>query len=260
MTLPEINDAIERYVRPQTFPLAIRMVKDGEPLPPKIRAPGRDLGRKFAVCQSFTVARRYGWSLAVSQDDLSCPLAQVAFGFQEELNYYTDGNLCAGMYTETPEAGARTEALIEKWPLHAYRSILVAPLGRAEFEPHVICVYGNSAQVMRLVIAALYRTGGRIESSTAGRIDCSDIVIRTMKSGQCQFILPCYGDRIFGQTGDDEMAFSMPRERAEEIVDGLAATHKHGIRYPIPSFLRYQGEFPEAYQRLEAMWGQNDET
>ncbi|MBI4553981.1 MAG: DUF169 domain-containing protein [Candidatus Latescibacteria bacterium] len=254
MTLSDINDAIERHVRPQTFPLAIRMVKEGESLPARTRAPGRDLGRKFAICQSFTVARRYGWSLAVSRDDLSCPLAQVAFGFQEEMSYYTEGNLCAGMYTETPEAGARTEATIEKWPLHAYRSVLVAPLGRAEFDPHVICVYGNSAQVMRLVIAALYKRGGRIESSTAGRIDCSDIVIRTMKSGHCQFILPCYGDRIFGQTADDEMAFAMPLERAAEVVEGLVATQKHGIRYPIPSFLRYQGEFPETYQTLEQMW------
>jgi hypothetical protein len=26
------------------------------------------------------------------------------------------------------------------------------------------------------------------------------------------------------------------------------------VRYPVPSFLRYTGEYPETYERLKAMW------
>jgi hypothetical protein len=29
----------------------------------------------------------------------------------------------------------------------------------------------------------------------------------------------------------------------------LEGTHKGGVRYPIPSFLRYTGEFPEHYKK-----------
>ena len=32
----------------------------------------------------------------------------------------------------------------------------------ATFEPHVVAVYANSAQVMRLVHASLYKRGGRV--------------------------------------------------------------------------------------------------
>jgi uncharacterized protein (DUF169 family) len=63
-------------------------------------------------------------------------------------------------------------------------------------------------------------------------------------------VLPCNGDRIFAQTQDHEMAFSIPRHRAAEIVDGLAGTHTGGLRYPIPSFLRSTGIFPPQYANV----------
>jgi hypothetical protein len=46
------------------------------------------------------------------------------------------------------------------------------------------------------------------------------------------------------------MAFSIPLSRVEEIVEGLEGTEKGGVRYPIPSFLRYTGEFPEQYRKV----------
>jgi uncharacterized protein (DUF169 family) len=254
LTPAALNDAIEKYVRPQTFPVGIRMLRPGEPVPPKARRPAADLGIKVAICQSFAIARRYGWALAVGRGDLSCPLAKTAFGFEPVLPYYAEGNLACGMYVETGEAAARTEAEVPKFPFGEYERLVVAPLGRAAFEPQVVLVYANAAQVMRLVAAALYRTGGRIHSSFSARLDCADAVIATMQSGRPQVILPCYGDRIYGQTEDHEMAFTLPWAEAEALAAGLAGTHQGGVRYPIPAWLRYTGEFPEKYRRLDALW------
>lgn len=254
MTPAAVNDEIERFVRPQTFPLGIRMAKPGESLPEKIRRPAQDMGIKVAICQTFSIARRYGWALAVGRDDLSCPLAKTAFGFEQVLPYYAEGNLACGMYTATPEAGGRTEAEVPKFAFGEYERIIVAPLGRATFEPHVVLVYANAAQVMRLVAAALYQRGGRIHSSFAARLDCADAVIETIHTGRPQVILPCYGDRIYGQTEDHEMAFTVPWAGAEDLVAGLQGTHQGGVRYPIPAWLRYTGEFPEKYRRLDALW------
>ncbi len=254
MTPAAVNDEIERFVRPQTFPLGIRMAKPGEPLPEKIRRPAQDMGIKVAICQTFSIARRYGWALAVGRDDLSCPLAKTAFGFEQVLPYYAEGNLACGMYTATPEGGARTEAEVPKFALGEFERIIIAPLGRAAFEPHVVLVYANAAQVMRLVAAALYKNGGRIHSSFAARLDCADAVIETIHTGRPQVILPCYGDRIYGQTEDHEMAFTVPWIGAEDLVAGLRGTHEGGVRYPIPAWLRYTGEFPKKYRQLDALW------
>lgn len=257
LTPAQVNTEIEQHVRPQSFPLGVRMLRPGEALPDKVRTPA-EMGIKVAICQTFSIARRYGWALAVGRDDLSCPLAKTAFGFEPVLPYYAEGNLACGMYVGTPEAAARTEAEVPKFGLGEYERILVAPLGRATFEPAVALMYGNSAQVMRLVAAALYRRGGRLRSSFSARLDCADAVIETMQSGEPQVILPCYGDRIYGQTEDHEMAFAFPWTLAGELVEGLRGTQRGGIRYPIPAYLRYTGEFPEKYRRLDAMWETDD--
>jgi uncharacterized protein (DUF169 family) len=80
------------------------------------------------------------------------------------------------------------------------------------------------------------------------------MIIRSRRTGEPQFILPCYGDRIFGMTADDEMAFTFPFAMADEIVKGLEGTHAGGVRYPVPVYLRYQAEFPKSYQELEKLW------
>jgi uncharacterized protein (DUF169 family) len=230
------------------------MVKPGEALPPKARRPAHDFGEQIAICQGFAFARRYGWTLAIGREDISCPLAKIVWGFEPMLDYYLNGMTCAGMYTETPAAGAVSEVQVPRFEHGQYAYVLAAPLHRAEFQPDVVVVYGNSAQVMRLVVGALWKRGGRIHSSFAGRIDCADEVIETMQKNDYQVVLPCNGDRIFAQTQDDEMAFTIPASKIDELVEGLEQTQKGGIRYPIPSWLRYTGQFPDKYTKMEEMW------
>jgi uncharacterized protein (DUF169 family) len=154
------------------------------------------------------------------------------------------------MYTETKEAGIRSEEQVAKFSFGEFKYILVAPLHRTTFEPEVIIIYANPAQILRLLAAALWKSGGRLTSSFGGRIDCAEEIIVPQRSGQCEVILPCLGDRVFAQTQDHEMAFSIPADRVEEIIEGLEGTQKGGVRYPIPSFLRYTGEFPEHYTKV----------
>ena len=62
-------------------------------------------------------------------------------------------------------------------------------------------------------LAAHPRFGGRLTSTFGGRIDCAEEIIAPMKSGKCEIIPPCYGERIFAHTQDHEMAFSFPANR-----------------------------------------------
>jgi len=251
MNTQELAERLDRFVRPETFPLAIRMLAEGEAPPPKTKIPGKDLGVEVAVCQTYAIARRYGWTLAVSRDDINCPLTKIAYGFDPAVPAYTSGEMCEGMYNATKEAGARTESEVPKFPVGKYRAILAGPLTRAAYEPHVVLAYGNSAQVMLLLAASLHRSGGYLTCKFSPRIDCSESVVRTMLTGEPQIVLPCYGDRVVGQAQDHEMAFAFPWSRAAEIGDALEALHKGGVRYPIPTFLRYQPGFPAKYEALD---------
>src|SRR5689334_22571967 len=110
VSVADFAAAIDQHIRPGTFPVAIKMVRPGEALPDKVRRPAADLGFQTAICQGFALAGRYGWSLAIGVEDLSCPLAKAVFGFAPLVDFFEAGHACAGMYTATPAAGAMTEA------------------------------------------------------------------------------------------------------------------------------------------------------
>jgi uncharacterized protein (DUF169 family) len=236
------------------------MAKPGEALPERAKRPGRDLGVRFANCQGISMVRRYGWTIALAPEDSSCGPGMLALGFGREPAFSREGHLCQGMYTETAEAGARSEAAVDRLADGKFHVLLAAPLERCEFQPHLVCVYGTPAQIMRLVQAALWKRGGKLTSSFGGRIDCAEIIGTTMKTGECQVILPCSGDRIFGQTQDHEMAFTIPLDRLDEICEGLRGTHRGGIRYPITSFLEYEGKLPPAYVELCQQLGKPEDA
>lgn len=251
---------LEKHLRVHTFPVALRSYKPGEALPDKVKVPSKHLGIKVAICQAISIARRYGWTMAFSGEDISCPIAKAVFGFEERNEYYTSGKLAEGMYASCAEAGARFEDALAKYDEGEFAFVVAGPLARAAFVPDTVLVYGNSAQVLRLLNACLHRRGGSLASDFSGRGDCADIVIKGRKTGEPQVILPCYGDRIFGMTADDEMAFTFPFRMAEEVVEGLEKTHAGGVRYPIPIYLRYQAEYPKSYQELEALWEKGRQT
>ncbi len=256
--LKKLDDAFNRYVRPDTFPLAIRMLKPGEPVPADVKVPSQSLNEQWIVCQSIGIARRYGWGVAVGREDVICPLAAIAFGFRKPNDEYLKGFASVGMYCKDEQAAANLEAGTWRFDPGSYEYVCVAPVNRAKFEPHVVAIYANSAQVLRLVHAALYKRGGRVESTSGGRLDCSEIVIQTMTTNQPKVILPCTGDRIFGMAQDTEMVFAFPWSYTDEIIAGLEGTHKGGIRFPITVAMRDTVTMPPSYQELMKMLGGQD--
>ena len=245
---------LQFYIRPQTFPVAIRMLAAGEEIPERAKRPARDFKKLSMNCQVIDMARRYGWTIALTREDHICSLGIAAMGFEKVTHLHNSGTLCEGMYTETKEAGRRSEAAVDSFGAGEYAALLVAPLERATFEPHLVCIYANPAQVMRLTQAALWKRGGKLTSSFGGRIDCSEIIVTTMRTDRPQLILPCSGDRIFGQTQDHEMAFTIPWSQMDEILEGLRGTHDGGIRYPITQFMEYEAKLPPKYMEANRLW------
>lgn len=258
MELQVFTEQIERFVRPATFPVAVRLFPTSEGLPEKAKRPLKDLNIQIATCQAIAMARRYGWTIIVGPEDLNCQLTKTVFGFAPLTSHYTNGNLACGLYVETLEAGSRTEAATSRFPENKYKYLAVAATSRTSFQPDALIIYGSPAQILRLVTAALWKRGGALTSSFTGRIDCSDEIIRTMLSNDYQVVLPCYGDRVFAHTEDWEMAFTLPGVKMDELVEGLVSTQAAGIRYPIPAFLRFSPQFPDHYNELNRLWKLNE--
>ena len=105
-----------------------------------------------------------------------------------------------------------------------------------------------SAQAMRLAQSATRSAGDSVSAIVTGAGDCGDIVARTTKTNQCQFILPSGGDRIFGGSQDHELIFTIPCSKIEAVMNGLEETHKAGFRYPVLSDLRHAPLLPPFLQ------------
>ena len=178
------DQALQTYIRPQTFPVAIRMLRPGEAIPERARRPARDFGKLSMNCQVIDMARRYGWTIALTREDSICSLGITALGFDRPTHLLQLGHPLRG-HVHRDQGGRRAlrgggrQVRAGRVP----RLCWSRPLDRAAFEPDVVVVYANPAQVMRLTQAALWKSGGRLASSFQGRIVCADIIVTTMQTG-----------------------------------------------------------------------------
>jgi uncharacterized protein (DUF169 family) len=260
--LKELDIVLRDFIKPLTSPIAIKLLKKGEAIPPKFKRPIDFTGHMLALCQGYGFARKYGWSLAYTIDDLACGPSLSYFGFVDIPEFQNEGGLVHPAYAKTPEGGRRSEKVIDRLPRGTVETILIAPLNRTEFEPDVVMVYGNAAQMARLVQGALYCEGGAIETVIAGRCACAAEIITPLVKGTYNVVVPDAGERIFGLTGDDEMVFSCPAAKIADLMEGIVTTHKSGVaRYPYPVFgLRMEPVFPEKYDALLALAREQKKT
>lgn len=253
----QLDATISKYIRTVTFPLGIRLFKEGEELPARTKIPTRDFGNPIAFCQGVSLARRFGWSVAFRKEDQACGVSQVILGYQDEPDFIKTGSLIKPLYAGTDEAAARTQESTPKMPSADTHCIVICPLDKCTFAPDVVLCYGNAAQIVRLVQGALYKEGGYVESRFAGRGACGGEVTVPYSQNRCNVIIPGGGERVFALAADDELAFSMPGSKMQDVIDGIIAVHKGGVaRMPTPfAGLTSQPEFPTYYHDLESYCG-----
>lgn len=250
MELQRISQALDSYVHPGTFPVAIKMVSSTGEIPQKARMPKRDLGTPMPVCQGIALARRYGWLMAMGKEDMLCPAGALALGFVPAKAKFLDGSFNVPFWVKNRDIRARFSQGLPRLEPGKYTHLVAAPLHRTDFEPQVIIIYGNPAQVARLIQAIVYGTGEPIVSSSMGGFACGEEITKTILTDQCQFVVVGGGDRAVGQTHDHEASFAMPTSKTEALIEGLEGTHKAGMRYPTPSFLTFKAEFPPSFSEL----------
>jgi uncharacterized protein (DUF169 family) len=91
--LKSLDQALNTYIRPLTFPLAIKMLKSEEEIPERTKRPLKQMGKKIAICQGIGMARKYGWTVAMGKEDMHCSLGAAPFGFFKNIDFFEEGNL-----------------------------------------------------------------------------------------------------------------------------------------------------------------------
>ncbi len=239
--LEEIEAKINYHIRPATFPMAVRFV-DEKDVPAGFRRPKRDFGYTIPLCLGFSMARRYGWKIAMGIEDHQCTTAVVSTGIGAPKKRLLEGEFKIPPWEDNKEERAKMFKLLPKLPYKKGKVILISPLRRADFEPELIIVYGNPAQVQVMVEGLHKLWEGRPMISA-----CNSLVTITLLNNDHNIALPCPAEHQVAATQDDEMAYAIPFNKVDEMIKGLELLHKVGLRYPTPTFLQYQPFYPPAY-------------
>jgi len=258
MNYQEAARELKGALRLRTEPLGVAFLREAAALPEKTRRPSQVLGKRVTICQGVTMARVYGWSVGLTAEDLICVPGMLAFGLapepypgQELVSLLCD----VGFHADKEAARKEAEVLSRIGPKEI-EALYLAPLERITRDPDVVAVYGNPAQLMRLIQGAVFGLGERVQGDFGGKVECSSYLIAPWKTGQVRVVMPGMGDRIFSMTQDDELVVSFPVRLLEGIIKGLAeAGQKIGARYPITFYQNFQPEFPKPYQERAKKWG-----
>lgn len=249
--LKRVNDALYKYVRLQTHPVAVRMCTSQNEVPAEAQYPKRDLGVTMPMCQAFVLAHRLGWTVAVGLEDQNCPLGNVVLGFLKAKKAFLDGSF-HWSWLPPGEPNAKYAQSLKRLQYGKYTHILLAPIDKATFEPHFFIIFGNPGQIARMVQGRLFLQGGQLTSASGLGGSCSPIVSQTMLTDECQYVLLGSGPRRFANTQDHEMVFTMPVSKADLVIRGMEESEiKSTYTYPPPASLTYQVEMPPRYQKLQ---------
>lgn len=252
-TLKEKSEFIRNNLRLKTSPVAIKYLLEGEDFPEKTRRPLGTMGKRIAVCQAVTMARNYGWTVGITKEDNICVPAALMFGFsdaRDDMASLSRLFIEISFAKDAACAGREISSLI-RFEKGEIAGIVAAPVERAGFDPDVIVIYGNPAQMMRICQAWSYMTGKRITGLFGGKVECEQYLIAPHKSQAPQMVIPGNGERIFAMTQDDEMAFAIPAKLLSDLTQGLSEAGKAmGARYPVTPYQFFQPDFPKAHKDL----------
>jgi uncharacterized protein (DUF169 family) len=197
------------------------------------------------------MARTYGWTMEVRDEDTNCLLVRSIYGWDPvtEDTVRWSNEFSVGLYAKDVETSQKLAA-------HLYRfeegigGLVISPLARTKVIPDVVLVYCLPAQAMRFIQAYLYMAGGVLNFSSAGRIgSCHEGVVKAIQTGEPQLALLGNGDRVWGGAQDSEVLFACPANRLDVLMEGLIATHQAGLRYPVPAYMNYSPGFQADFEQ-----------
>jgi len=251
----EYGEELERRLRLKTFPLALKLLEKEGDAPEGAKRPLKDFGHHLSLCQTFQMSRRQGTIMAMLKEDHWCFEPVVGYGLGEPPEYFLEGHNRYPRDVGTLEAGrnyAREFPLLE---VGKYVGIASAPLKATNFEPDIVMIYCDSAQLCLLLLGREYKEGYNLKCALSGHAACVYGVIPAVVSGECQVAVPCRGDHYRAMAGDDEMIFTAPRGKLEDLMLGLRRIEETGTKLPQGFSFLPEYPLPGSYKKIADMMG-----
>lgn len=225
------GDAIYNRLHLASYPIGITYIQSEDEIPAGSFRPSEN-GKKLALCQAFTLSRRWGMTVAMTADDNFCTPATAFYGWvdiaREDL---IESQVRQGWHKDLQAEQRRVEGA---WMLlrskggdrlNGYRGFVTSPLKEARTIPHTVLIFGDGIQITHMVQAVTYEYTNPVHSFFEGFGESC------MKGGLLPFVLdspqvviPGMGDRSFAGIGENELAFGMPAQNVFTLQENLFKT------------------------------------
>ena len=255
MMYREYAEELDRRLRLKTFPLALKLLKKEEDIPEGAQRPKKDLGYHLSLCQVFQISRREGKIMAMLKEDHWCFEPVVGYGLGDPPEYFMQGNNRYPKDVATQEAGRHYAEEFPKLEVGKYVGIVSAPLRVTTFEPDMVMIYCDSAQLGLLLLGREYKDGYNLKCDISGHAACVYGVVPVLQTGQCQVSVPCRGDHYRAMAGDEEMIFTVPSEKLEDLMTGLRYIEPTGSKLPSGYSVRPEYPLIDSYKKIGEMMG-----
>lgn len=176
MDTKEVNlygQELVKHLRLRTSPVAVKLIPQGGEIPEGIKRTEENMTH----CQFVDKARRNHEEFYTLNENHICNIGAGAMGLGSAPENLISGELYYKEFElfSTLGVSRRTVEMIPALPPYSTKAVLYSPMEKTSFIPDIVMVVGNPKQMMFLIQAAMYRVGGRLETSLAGAQSvCSD--------------------------------------------------------------------------------------
>ncbi len=233
---------LELLMRLKSFPVGFKMLEKKEQL--KEIKFLRRFEHNMTLCQLINLVRNFDWTVGADLDDFMSPMCPSIIGMADLPEIYKDGTFRSIVWVRRRVDGKKYEESVQRIPTGKYQAVVMAPLVYNPFEPDIVLIYANPAQMMLLINSLQFDNYEVMQFFCVGESSCSDAIARCYLTQKPSLTIPCYGERRYGHAQDDELVMAIPAGMMEKVLVGMETLYKRGIRYPI--------SFAGAEQDLEA--------
>ena len=280
--MPTIEDyrsygkEIDDLLRLDSFTVAVKMIQEEQEIPAEAVRPKRDRNQHIAQCQAFSLTRREGKTVAMLKEDHWCYAPVIGYGLVEQPDFFTKGGLYDPQFDDDPEirealAGTGSKFLghfLEKPELAKnmtfpcleagkYIGCLTAPLRDTTFEPDVIFIYSNNAQLRNILMAIKYKEGVHVTSEFDPIDSCIYSLVPLIEGKQSYMItIPDPGEQERALTDENKIIFSLTKDKVQTLVEGLRHYDEIKLGYVhLTKLMQADFEQPQFYTLLFRRWG-----
>jgi len=225
-----LSDALDRLLRLKASPVAYKRLEKKAELGkiPEVMP----LDRRASFCQVPAMVRTMGMTISATRDNFGDRCARInglAPSTEKQVAWEAE-QFAHSWFANVEEAQKQMAAYPTVPPGEA---VVLAPLAAEKFEPDVILIYGNPAQMMLLMNGLQFKDYERFQFFFIGEGSCADGLAQCYTTGKPALAIPCLGERAFGAVTEDEMVMALPPKMLAKAVEGLEALKARGAGYPI---------------------------